>query len=95
MHGPDGTDYENEIVYVEVVRPERIVYDHVSKPLFQSAISFQDHGGKTRLTMHMLFATAEERDWVAKTHGAVEGAQQTLARLAELLAAGQQPNSGR
>src|SRR6266852_4602923 len=25
MHGPDGTDYKNEIVYVEVVKPERLV----------------------------------------------------------------------
>ena len=23
MHGPDGTDYKNEIVFIEVVRPER------------------------------------------------------------------------
>jgi uncharacterized protein YndB with AHSA1/START domain len=95
MHGPDGADYENEIIYVEVARPALIVYDHISKPLFRSTIGFEDHCGKTRLTMHMLFATAEEREWVARTHGAVEGAQQTLARLAELLAAGQQPNSAR
>ena len=28
MHGPDGTDYSNKIVYLEVVKPERLVYDH-------------------------------------------------------------------
>ena len=28
MHGPDGTDYPNIIVYTEIVRPERICYDH-------------------------------------------------------------------
>ncbi|MBW3628767.1 MAG: SRPBCC domain-containing protein, partial [Gemmatimonadetes bacterium] len=28
MHGPDGTDYPNRIVYREVVRPERLEYDH-------------------------------------------------------------------
>ena len=26
MHGPDGTDWGNKIVYTEVVRPERLVY---------------------------------------------------------------------
>ena len=28
MHGPDGTDYPNKIVYREIVKPERLVYDH-------------------------------------------------------------------
>jgi uncharacterized protein YndB with AHSA1/START domain len=28
MHGPDGTDYPNRIVYREIVKPERLVYDH-------------------------------------------------------------------
>jgi uncharacterized protein YndB with AHSA1/START domain len=32
MHRPDGSDYKNHIVYREVVRPERILYDHVSGP---------------------------------------------------------------
>jgi uncharacterized protein YndB with AHSA1/START domain len=26
MHGPDGTDYKNKIVFIEVVRLERLVY---------------------------------------------------------------------
>jgi uncharacterized protein YndB with AHSA1/START domain len=25
MHGPDGTDYPNKSIFIEVVRPERIV----------------------------------------------------------------------
>ena len=28
MHGPDGVDYENRIVYNEIVKPERLVYSH-------------------------------------------------------------------
>jgi uncharacterized protein YndB with AHSA1/START domain len=28
MHGPDGTDYPNKVVYIEVVKPERLVYSH-------------------------------------------------------------------
>jgi uncharacterized protein YndB with AHSA1/START domain len=28
MHGPDGVDYRNRIVYLEVVKPERLVYKH-------------------------------------------------------------------
>ena len=26
MHGPDGVDYQNKIVYIEIVKPERLVY---------------------------------------------------------------------
>ena len=26
MHGPDGRDYQNKITYLEVARPERLVY---------------------------------------------------------------------
>ncbi len=28
MHGPDGTDYPNKSIFVDVVKPERIVYSH-------------------------------------------------------------------
>ena len=36
--------------------------------------------------MRMVFPTAEARDHVAEAYGAVEGAKQTLGRLAEHLA---------
>lgn len=35
MHGPEGSDHRNKSVFVEVVKPERIVFDHVSDPQFQ------------------------------------------------------------
>jgi DNA-binding XRE family transcriptional regulator len=28
MHGPDGVDYPNKIVFIEVVKPQRLVYTH-------------------------------------------------------------------
>ena len=42
-------------------------------------------GGRTRLIFWALFPTAAERDRVAKEYGAVEGAKQTLGRLADYL----------
>jgi uncharacterized protein YndB with AHSA1/START domain len=30
MHGRDGTNYPNESVFVEVVAPERVVFEHLS-----------------------------------------------------------------
>ena len=35
MHGPDGVDYKNHSVFVEIVAPERIVFDHVSGPHYR------------------------------------------------------------
>jgi uncharacterized protein YndB with AHSA1/START domain len=89
MHGPDGRDYENRITWYEIVRPERLVYSHddgedeaVEPIAFHTTVTFEDIGGKTRLTMHALFPSAAARDRVAREYGAVEGAQQHLARLA-------------
>jgi uncharacterized protein YndB with AHSA1/START domain len=66
MHGPDGTDYQNEHRYVEVVRPERIVMDHVSGPVFRMTATFEERGGRTLVTMRLTFATAAERDRAVK-----------------------------
>jgi len=93
MHGPDGTDYPNYSVYTEIVKPERICYSHTGGKKgdrganFQQTATFEAVGNKTRLTMRMVFATAEERDYVVKEYGALEGGQQTLNRLEEHLAA--------
>jgi uncharacterized protein YndB with AHSA1/START domain len=86
MHGPDGTDYKNESVYREIVKPERIVYDHVSGPTHRTTATFEEQDGKTKVTLHILFGTAAQRDKVAKEFGAVEGAKQTLGRLGDHLA---------
>jgi len=83
MYGPDGRDYQNEVVYVEIVEPERLIYRHVSAPKFQMTVTFADDGGKTKITARMLFETAELRDRTIKAVGAVEGLKQTLGRLGE------------
>jgi len=90
MHGPDGTDYQNRITYDEVVKPERLVYHHggtvdVESVQFRVTVTFEDLDGKTKLTMRMVFPSAAERDRVAEKYGAVEGAKQTLERLAGYL----------
>src|SRR3954464_2525826 len=42
MHGPDGTDYKNEVEYLEVVKPELLVYLHESTPKFHVTVTFDD-----------------------------------------------------
>ena len=93
MHGPDGRDYQNRVTYEEVVPPERIVYRHGGdnggddEPVhFTQTITFDDLGGKTRITWRHDFPSAADRDRVIKEYGAVEGVAQTLARLRDYVA---------
>jgi uncharacterized protein YndB with AHSA1/START domain len=81
MHGPDGVDYQNRIVYDEVLRPERIVYTHLSGPRFQSTATFEEQGGKTKLTVWMRFESTEDFDRAVREFHAREGLNQTLGRL--------------
>jgi uncharacterized protein YndB with AHSA1/START domain len=85
MHGPDGRDYKNKSVYVEVLKPERIVFDHVSGPLFRAIIDFTPRGNKTEIRWRMIFETAALRDKVIKEYGAAEALVQNLERLARAL----------
>jgi uncharacterized protein YndB with AHSA1/START domain len=89
MHGPDGTDYPNRVVYREIVKPQRLVYDHSDDSpnpsiAFKATITFEDVGAQTKVTLHSVFPTAAARDAVAGF--AVEGGKQTLARLDEHVA---------
>lgn len=88
MHGPDGRDYQNRITFEEIVPPERLVYHHgggddVEPVQFRTTVTFEDLGGKTRVTLSALFPSAEERARVVREYKAEEGAQQTVARLAD------------
>jgi uncharacterized protein YndB with AHSA1/START domain len=88
MHGPDGTDYQNKITYLEVVEPEQIVYQHGGDAECEAVnhrvtATFEDEGGKTRLTIRMLFPSAAARDFTVAKYGADEGLGQHLERLGE------------
>jgi uncharacterized protein YndB with AHSA1/START domain len=90
MHGPDGVDYKNKIVFLEVKEPELLVYKHSddedTEPIhFHVTITFEAQGNKTNLTMHMVFDTKEELEKVARDFGAIEGAHQHIARLEDYI----------
>jgi uncharacterized protein YndB with AHSA1/START domain len=91
MHGPDGVDYPNRIVFVDVDRPKRLVYDqsgdNPDEAPFRGEVTFYDEGARrTRLIMRTLFPTAATREMVIREYHAVEAGKQTLDRLAEYLA---------
>jgi uncharacterized protein YndB with AHSA1/START domain len=85
MHGPDGVNYPNESVFVEIVAFERIVFRHVVPPRFLATATFDERGNKTLLTWRMLFETSKLRDAVIDKHNAAEGLKQNLDKLGEYL----------
>jgi len=97
MHGPDGTDYPNACRFTEVVKPERIVFDHTggkkgdAGAQHQSTWTFEPVGEKTKVVLRMVFPSAAVREHVIKTYGAIEGGKQTLERMAEHLSARPSP----
>jgi uncharacterized protein YndB with AHSA1/START domain len=97
MHGPDGTNHKNRIVYLEVVKPERLVYNHFGEEgdeeeKFQTTVTFLDRGATTEVVMRALFPTVAAREFVVEKHGAIEGGKQTLERLAEFVGSGSVKN---
>ncbi|MDP4131147.1 MAG: SRPBCC family protein [Bacteroidota bacterium] len=85
MHGPDGRDYKNKSIFREIVKPERIVFDHLS-PKFLATITFSAERNKTRLDCHMLFESKEQFEQVVKTFRADEGLKQNVVKLENYLA---------
>ena len=84
LHGPGGTDYENDKQFTEVVVPERIVFHH-RQPVhdFTMSMTFTAEGQGTRLAWHMEFFSGEGgeklHDFIANANG------QNFDRLAAFL----------
>lgn len=90
MKAPDGTVFDNRIVFLEMRAPELLVYDHGSdkdddEKQFRVTITFDEQADKkTVVTMRQLLRTKEQR---AATigFGAVEIGYGTIDNLAEYL----------
>lgn len=89
MHGPDGKDYANRIIFKEIIKPEKITYlhgdDNDSDDKFNVEVSFGQEDNKTLLTMKMTFYSTEEKDNMVNEHKAIDGVEQMLNRLADYL----------
>jgi uncharacterized protein YndB with AHSA1/START domain len=60
-HGPDGSDYPTAKTFLEVVEPERIVFQQLGQThRFLMTMTFAEHSGSTTLTWRMLFESASE-----------------------------------
>jgi len=93
MHGPDGTDYPNKIVFKEVVKPSLLSFDHgwdvediMKDPrTFEVTINFVAKGKTTEIIMKMVFKSKEVKDEVVEKYGAIEGNKQMMDKLEKYL----------
>ena len=81
MHGPDGTDYKNKHIYKEIVKPEKIVMEHVTGPKFTMTVTFTEQGNKTLVKIHSVFESAEQLQEVIKVFKADVGMKQNVDRM--------------
>ena len=88
MHGPDGTDYPNRIVFLTIEPKTRIVYanswDLPDAPLdFTVVVTFAAEGDGTRLILHMTFANDAAMQTAVERYGVLSGGIETFERIAE------------
>jgi uncharacterized protein YndB with AHSA1/START domain len=85
----DGSQAGFRGVYREVVAPERLVYtfEYEGTPgrVLVDTVTFDDLGERTRVTIHSLFHTSEERDGMLSA-GMEVGLNEGYEALDELLA---------
>jgi uncharacterized protein YndB with AHSA1/START domain len=90
LRAPDGTRFDNRVVYLEVTPPERLVFDHGTDVdddpgRFRVIVTFDEQSDKkTVVTLRQLHPTKAQRD-ATMSFGAVELGLQTLDKLAAFL----------
>ena len=70
MRGPQGQEFPNRGVYLEVVKNERLVFtdaystawEPAEKPFMTVILTFEDEAGKTRYTARVRHWTAEDKE---------------------------------
>jgi uncharacterized protein YndB with AHSA1/START domain len=85
MHGPDGTDYENEFVYSTIIPMKKIILDHLKEPKFTIIISIQEEGSQTTVEWCNIFDSIPTLQEAIKAFKADVGLEQNLERLANHL----------
>ena len=93
MRDPEGNEYPNRGVYLEVIPNRKLVFTDAyinawqpsAKPFMTGILTFEDEGGKTRYTARVLHWTVEDRETHEKM-GFHEGWGQCTDQLAALVA---------
>ena len=93
MADPDGNEFPNEGIYLDVVENSRLVFTDAftagwvpwGKPFMTAFVTFEDDGGKTRYTARVLHWSKEDCDEHEKM-GFHEGWSRVADQLEEVVA---------
>jgi len=93
MRGPDGNEFPNRGIYLEVVKNERLVFTDAyteawepsEKPFMTVILTFENEGGKTRYTARARHWTVADRETHEKM-GFHDGWGKATDQLAALVA---------
>lgn len=84
MNAPNGAQYPNESVFVEIQPESRIVIEHVVNPWFRLTVTLTALGERTRLGWEQTFESPEVAAKMRPLSGVAN--EQVLDRLEALLA---------
>jgi uncharacterized protein YndB with AHSA1/START domain len=84
FHGPDGTTYKNHLAFLTIERPHLFVVDHLNGPKYRGAVTFDDLGNQTRVTMYWTFENAHVFDKIRET--VIAGNEGNFDRLSAVVA---------
>jgi uncharacterized protein YndB with AHSA1/START domain len=79
MHGPDGKNYPNKIVFQEISAPHKIVMRHSVEPYFTLTVTIEDIGGGSVINWHQDFDSEDVAQNIA--HMAKPANEQILDKL--------------
>lgn len=84
MHGPDGKNYTNKIIYREIIPFKKIVFEHFN-PSYLATVVFEPEEKDIVMNWAMIFETIEMFETIVKVFKADEGLKQNGEKLAAYL----------
>jgi len=83
MHGPDGANYQNESIFLEIIKPHKIIIRHNCQPFFTLTIDIQDLDDGALVEFHQDFDSEEFAN--SMMNFLTEANKQVLERLSSIV----------
>lgn len=86
MRGPDGKNYRNESIFVELVPDSKVVIEHICPPHFTLTVELTPEGDGTRLSWTQVFDDTQTAQAVKQRAGSAN--EENIDRLTCVLREG-------
>lgn len=80
MHGPDGTDYPNQIIYKEVIEYKKLVLEYQTTPKHVTTVELEAAGNKTLMKWHMTFESKDQLIQLVRDFQVDKGLEQNVEK---------------